>query len=231
MVALALSGALLGAHAGTASAAPAKAAVANDWSRVVSATPEGGIVMGNPKAPLILVEYGSLTCSHCKHFAETGMKPLVANYVKTGKVRYEFRSYLLNAYDVAATLLARCNGPRGFFALADTMFATQDRWLGAAQAIPKARLEALQSAPPEKMVPQLATLTGMQKIVAPLGLPLARANKCLSDKAASERLIAFAEKGRARGVKATPTFFLNGRQLGGATWEAVEPELKGALAR
>ncbi|MEO8619159.1 MAG: thioredoxin domain-containing protein, partial [Sphingomicrobium sp.] len=51
----------------------AKAKVATDWSKTVAATPEGGIVMGNPKAKVTLVEYGSLTCSHCKHFAEIGV--------------------------------------------------------------------------------------------------------------------------------------------------------------
>ncbi len=233
MFALALSAAFLGSVSGPAIAAQAnaKASVTTDWSKVVAETPEGGIVMGNPKARLTLVEYGSLTCSHCKHFAETGLKPLVANYVKTGKVRYEFRSYLLNGYDVAATLLARCNGAKGFFPLADTMFATQDQWLGAATKIPKEKLAALQGAPPEKLVPALANLTGLQKIAGSRGLTLARANQCLADRAATDRLIAFAEAGRAKGVTGTPTFFLNGTRLSGGTWEAVEPALKAAIAK
>ena len=36
-----------------------------DWTTVVSATPEGGFVMGNPNAKVKLVEYGSMTCPHC----------------------------------------------------------------------------------------------------------------------------------------------------------------------
>ncbi len=153
MLALALTAALLGTVGGPAMAVPTKATtkVATDWSKTVAATPEGGIIMGNPKAKLTLVEYGSLTCSHCKHFADTGVKSLIGNYVKTGKVRYEFRSYLLNAYDVAATLLARCNGATGFFPMADTMFATQEQWLGAAASIPKDKLTELEGAPPEKL--------------------------------------------------------------------------------
>ena len=65
--------------------------------------------MGNPKAKVKLVEYGSLTCPHCRHFAETGMVPLKA-YVKSGKVSFEYRNYILNGIDVAATLVARCGG-------------------------------------------------------------------------------------------------------------------------
>ena len=39
------------------------------WTDVVKATPEGGMVMGNPAAPIKLVEYGSLSCPHCAKFA------------------------------------------------------------------------------------------------------------------------------------------------------------------
>ncbi len=231
MFALALTGALAASAGGSAIAAPAKGRVATDWSKIVATTPEGGIVMGNPKAKLTLVEYGSLTCSHCKHFAETGIKPLVGNYVKSGKVRYEFRSYLLNGYDVAATLLARCNGASGFFPMADAMFATQEQWLGAAANIPKDKLVALEGAPVEHLVTTLATMTGLQKIAATRGLSLKRANQCLADRAAAERLIAFAKAGRAKGVTGTPTFFLNGTKLAGGTWDTVEPALKAALSR
>ena len=55
-------------------------------------TPEGGFRMGNPAAPIKLVEYGSLACPHCRHFEETGYKPLLQTYVRTGRVSYEFRN-------------------------------------------------------------------------------------------------------------------------------------------
>ena len=50
-----------------------------DWSTIVSATPEGGFVMGNPNAPVKLVEFGSMTCPHCAEFDEAAMKPLTDN--------------------------------------------------------------------------------------------------------------------------------------------------------
>ncbi len=56
--------------------------------------------MGNPYAKTALVEYGSLACPHCRHFEETGYKPLVQQYVRTGRVSYEFRNFLLNAPDI-----------------------------------------------------------------------------------------------------------------------------------
>ncbi len=217
--------------ASLAISAPVAAAPAVDWSKTVVATPEGGVAMGNPKAKVTLVEYGSLTCHHCRDFALAGMKPLTANYVRTGKVRFEFRSYLLNGYDVAANLIARCNGPRGFFPVAEAMFATQDQWLGTASRLPKEKTAALEGLPPEKLLPQMASLVGLQKIGAAKGVPVARANQCLANRASADKLIAFAEKARGEGITGTPTFFLNGRRLEVNTWPTVEAELKRALVR
>src|SRR5687767_11435749 len=64
-----------------------------DWSTMVTKTPEGGFVMGNPNAKVKLVEYGSLTCDHCAAFEEQGGKALVDDYVKKGLVSWEFRNF------------------------------------------------------------------------------------------------------------------------------------------
>src|SRR4029078_5088510 len=85
-----------------------------DWSTIVSATPQGGFLMGNPNAKLKLIEDGSLTCPHCREFDEKGSPPLIANYVKTGIVSWEFRNYVRDAFDLTASLVARCNGAKSF---------------------------------------------------------------------------------------------------------------------
>src|SRR3569833_3015065 len=93
-------------------AVPAKA---RDWTRVVRATPAGGFVMGNPDARVKLVEYGSMTCPHCRAFEAEGVPTLVGKYVKSGQVSWEFRNYVRDAFDVSAALIARCNGAGAFF--------------------------------------------------------------------------------------------------------------------
>ena len=110
--------------------APTSKAAPRNWSTVVAATPEGGFRMGNPAAAIKLVEYASLTCSHCATFAREGTPSLVAKYVKTGKVSYEYRSYILNGIDVAAVLATRCSGAKGFFPMAEALYANQPQWLG-----------------------------------------------------------------------------------------------------
>ena len=84
--------------------------------------------MGNPTARVKLVEYGSLACPHCRHFEETGYKPLLQRYVRTGKVSYEFRKMVLNAPDIAVSLLARCAGAGKFFPMSEEVYATQPEW-------------------------------------------------------------------------------------------------------
>ena len=70
-----------------------------DWANVVTRTAETGYRMGNPVAPVQLVEFGSRTCPHCAAFAASGMQPLVDKYVRTGKVSYEFRDWLRDGGD------------------------------------------------------------------------------------------------------------------------------------
>ena len=60
-------------------------------------------------------------------------------------------------------------------------------------------------------------------------VPAARANVCLSDEKAAQQMIDRTNAGRARGVRGTPTFFLNGKQLDGNDWGTVEAEIKAAL--
>ena len=73
--------------------------------------------MGNPDAPVKLVEYASLTCPHCARISPTkATAALRDTYVRSGQVSWEFRHFLLNAPDLALSLLARCQPPAAFFA-------------------------------------------------------------------------------------------------------------------
>ena len=115
-------------------ATPVPAPNNGDWSTIVSQTPEGGFLMGNPNAKVKLVEYGSLTCPHCAEFEEKGGKALVDNYVKKGLVSFEFRNFVRDPYDITAALIARCGGPASFFGLTRAFYADQKDWIGKIQA-------------------------------------------------------------------------------------------------
>ena len=222
MRALSLSLAFVGAVA----AASAAEAAPVDWARTVVATPEGGIRMGNPNARVKLVEYGSLTCGHCAAFSNSGMAPLVGRYVRTGKVSYEYRNFILNGLDVAASLVARCGGPARFFPVAEKLYATQPQWMGRLRTLSQAQKDALNALPEGQRLGRLAETVGLTQIAAQHGIPPAAAKRCLADQAALDRLGKMAEAAGAQGVEGTPTFFLNGANIGTHTWATLEPILR-----
>ena len=211
-----------------AEAAPAgKAAPASvDWTRAVVATPEGGFRMGHPNAKEKLVEYGSLTCGHCAAFAHDGMASLVGTYVRSGKVSYEYRNYILNGLDVAASLVARCGGPARFFPVADKLYATQPQWMGRVARLPDAQKAQLNALPEAQRLGHLAETVGLTGLAAQHGVAPVQAKRCLADRAALDRLGKMAEAASALGVEGTPTFFLNGANIGTHSWATLEPILR-----
>src|SRR5437870_4258034 len=106
--------ALLAAPA--ASSAQRRAPVAHrDWSLVAVRTPEGGVRIGNPAAPVKLIEYGSITCPHCAAFSADGAAALRARYVRTGRVSWEYRPYLIFPTDPGIFMLLNCLPPAPIF--------------------------------------------------------------------------------------------------------------------
>jgi protein-disulfide isomerase len=226
-----VAAAALAPHAGAAPARP-RAAAPVDWTKRVAATPQGGFVMGNPAAKVKVVEYGSLTCGHCAAFSAAAFDakagaPLLA-HVRSGKVSYEFRNFVLNGTDVAASLVARCTGPAGFFKFADRAYATQRQWMdriGNLSAAQKAQLNGLSKS---QTLVRLGEIGGLVQMGTQMGLPAARAKACLADPAALDRLGKMYEAAEALGVEGTPTFFLNGRNIGTHDWASLQPLIRQA---
>ena len=201
---------------------------ARDWTRAFSVTPEGGFRMGNPKAKITVVEYGSLTCPHCRHFAETAVKPLIEQYVRTGKASYEYRSFVLNGIDLAATLVARCGGPAHFFPMASQLYATQPTWVGKVGDLSREQQEKLDALPQGQLMLAIAKVTGLLPIAAAQGIPRPKAEACLKDEGAANGLMKMEQAGTSLGVEGTPTFFVNGKKVPAYDWTSLQPFLKGA---
>jgi protein-disulfide isomerase len=225
MTAAALAAALCLAPAAAGAARPAPA---RDWSHAVVVTPEGGFRMGNPGAKVKLVEYGSLACPHCRHFEETGYKPLVQNYVRTGRVSYEFRNLLINGPDISISLLTRCAGPTRFFPMSELVYATQPQWEKKIEDMSETDKAALDKMTDQQRVVRFAEVGGMASLAARFGVTAARARQCLSDPKGLKTLLDMTQAANDKGVDHTPTFFINGKVSSAATWEQLEPELKKA---
>ncbi|CAM3126980.1 Thioredoxin-like fold domain-containing protein [Sphingomonas antarctica] len=217
--------------AASAPVAGATAPAGQDWTTTFASSPEGGFIMGNPNAPIKLVEYGSLTCPHCAEFSEKGTAPLKA-LVQQGKLSWEFRNYVRDAVDTTATLIARCNGPASYFGMLEAMYAAQASWFAKIQAVPQAQLESIQNLPPAQQFPKLAELTGLKDFAAQRGVGAAKADACLADQTQAQQLAKMVETAnKMDGFVGTPTFLINGQIVpNSANWETLEPALKQAGA-
>jgi protein-disulfide isomerase len=209
-------------------AAPAGTA----WSDQVVETPEGGYRMGNPDAPLKLIEYASYTCSHCADFAQHGEPALVKDYVDTGKVSYEFRNYVRDPLDLSIALLARCSGKDAFFPLSNQFFANQMAMFGVLQQKGEAAQQSAMSAPPPGRFLQLAQLGGVVDFAKQRGVAEDKAKTCLADMKTAQLLADGVEKANATySIQGTPSFILNGTLLEDtASWDALSKRLKDAGA-
>lgn len=198
--------------AGNAAAPAATAPTGQDWTETVAATPEGGFRMGNPNAPVKLVEYASLTCPHCADFSVNGAPRLRDEYVRTGKVSWEFRTFVLNAVDVAVSLMARCQGEGPFFKLVEQTYAEQKNWAPNLSKISNEEFTRIQGLPENQQFMALAKATGMDQFYRQRGLSEEKAAQCLSDKAALDQLVAIRDHGvKQDNVTGTPSFVINGK--------------------
>jgi len=223
-------------EAAAAGATPANVAAAapegRDWSTVVTRTVDTGYRMGNPAAPVQLVEFGSRTCPHCAAFAASGMKPLVEKYVRTGKVSYEFRDWLRDGGDVAAALIGRCKGTDGFFPLLAAEFAYQPQIFAKEASQTKAMAEAVEKAPESQQAYVLAGQIGYLDFARAQGIDDAQARQCLSNMSVAEAI----GKMNARAdseyrLEGTPTFLVDGKVVDAVGWPELEADLKAALAK
>jgi len=148
--------------------------------------------LGDAKAPVTIVEYASLTCSHCAHFTIKSLPKLKSDFIDKGKVRYTLRDFPLDPLAAAAAMLARCSGDKRE-AVVELLFQTQGSW-----AFGKNPVEAL-----------AATLkqTGMGQ---------AAFEACLNDEALFKKIDAVRLNAQNKfNITATPTFFINGDKHAG----------------
>lgn len=238
LAALAGCGGGTGAGGNATEAAPVAGAqppAGKQWSEVIEKTAEG-YRMGNPNAPIKLVEYGSRTCPTCGAFGREGMKPLEDNYVSTGKVSYEFREFLVHGPpDLAASLLGTCVAPDAFFVMLEQMYQNQLAYLQKQEEAidDKPFLASMEGKPPAAVATGWAEKMGLIDFVKQRGVPEAKARACLSDTKAIDALAKITgDAGNSGKVNGTPTFMLGDQPIEGVlSWAQLEPVLKNAGAR
>ena len=98
-------------------------------SAVYSSETLKGMQIGSEDAPVSIIEYRSLTCSHCAEFSNETYPLLKSEFIDTGVVKFELRPFALNAIDLNAFKLLHCADETDFFALDKLLFKEQKKWI------------------------------------------------------------------------------------------------------
>ncbi|MEL7132186.1 MAG: DsbA family protein [Pseudomonadota bacterium] len=150
--------------------------------------------LGNPDAPVTVIEYASYTCPHCASFHAGAYKQLKADYIDTGKINFIYREVYFDRFGLWASAIARCAGtPETFFGITDMLYASQSEWARAGGGDPAQIADEL------RKIGRLAGLDGDTL------------EACLTDADNLRTLVAWYQQNAAEdGINSTPSFVING---------------------
>jgi protein-disulfide isomerase len=193
---------------GAAISSPVHAQTSKPEELVAKQGPLGDIVLGKADAKVTVIEYASLTCSHCATFHATTWPVFKERYVDSGKVRFILREFPLDRLAIAGFMIARCNGPEKYYPLTDLLFEQQKNWAFV-----------------EKPVDALFSL------IKQAGFTQESAEACLKRQDLYDAVLDVKNHGAEKlGVSSTPSFFINGQLRPGAlTIEEFDKILKPLL--
>lgn len=168
--------------------------------------------LGPVDAKVKIIEYASFTCPHCAHFHADIWPKLKADYIDTGKIRFEYREVYFDRYGLWAAMMARCGGELRYFGITDILFDTQKDWAGTDD--------------PNTVVENL------KKIGRTAGMDDAALDVCMKDAATAEALVAHFETNfKADGIEGTPSFMINGVKHSNMTYDDMKAIIDAELAK
>ncbi|NCM97666.1 MAG: DsbA family protein [Rhodobacterales bacterium] len=195
---------------------PNLAAQAQDTAAATPTDPATIVVpdmtMGNPDATVTLTEYASYTCPHCARFHADVFKPLKADYIDTGKVKFVYREVYFDGFGLWAAMIARCGGEMRYFGINAILLETQADWAGSQD--------------------QATVVESLKTIGRTAGMDDATLDACLADTAMAEAMVtAFQTNVQTDGVEGTPTLFVNGTKYSNMSYADLKVILDAELAK
>lgn len=203
-----------------------------NWTDVVEKTKEGGYRMGNPEAPIRLIEFASLTCPHCKHFSDEADQEMRDNFIASGRVSWEYRNFILNPIGLTMAMIVRCGSPQSFFALVEQTYDNQESLVKNWDSASDDQRAQTVGLPPNKRYLYIAKLTKLIDFYGARGIAADQAEACLTNGAAADALVdATTEATQKYDITGTPGFVLNGNTLDINTWPEIKARLETLGAR
>ena len=164
---------------------------------------EDDIILGSRNAPITVIEYASMSCSHCASFHNNTLGLLKKEYIDTGKVKFVFRDFPLNRPALLGSMVAHCAEPSKYFAYLSLLFKNQEKWAF--------------SQPVEEQLAKLARVSGMGQ---------EKLSNCLEDEALAERIIqSRLESQNTYNIESTPSFLVGDQLIVGVPSEERLREL------
>ena len=155
---------------------------------------EGDMALGDPEAPVKIIEFASMTCPHCASFHNTTFPALKRDYIDTGKVYFVFREFPLDRHALQASMLARCAGESRFFGFIEVLFDQQPSWS--------------RSNDPTKALARIGKLGGVGSKAF---------DACMADQKLQEQILLTRYNASNKyEIQSTPSFVVNGQVHAGA---------------
>lgn len=184
------------AATGQAPAAPgaAPAAAPASPTPAPAADVDGAFVLGSPDAKVTVIEFASMTCPHCAHFATTTFPEVKKLFIDTGKIRFVYRDFPLDGLALRASMLARCSGKDQVEPLIELLFRSQSTWARAADPV-----------------------AALKQTVRLAGVGDAQADACLADEALKNKVAQSRfDAERDFKIESTPSFAIGTKIASGA---------------
>ncbi len=167
--------------------------------------------LGPAEAKVIVIEYFSLTCTHCAAFQHDTFPQVKEKLIDTGRIRYVWRDFPLDQVALTAAMVARALPPERYEPFVTALLASQDRWAFARGV---------------NATEELA------KLAALAGLSRSTFDSTIKDAGLKQAILAAQEEGEKKyGVNSTPSFVMNGKLTSGAvTYEGFARAVEAAAA-
>ena len=166
-------------------------------------TEDGIHFLGKADAPIVIQEYASVTCVHCEGF-HIRVKPVLDEFIEAGLVRYDFHAFPTPPADlaVAGFAVARCAGDGEYFDVLDDLFRNRSGLIRAYQA--------------GQAGPALGAIAKRH------GFDQDAYAACLSNEEILREITEIVAEGENRGVRSTPSFFINGEPMTDGRFQSPE---------
>jgi protein-disulfide isomerase len=155
----------------------------------VASKPLPEISMGSKEAPIIMINYSSLSCGHCAHFNADILPKIDEKYIKPGYLRIVFRDYPGDQISLKAHQLAWCKGEIKYLDFINMLYENQDKWLLVDDPVAALKSIALQN-----------------------GISAKQFEACLKNQELLDQIIAIRLDGQKKyNITATPTIVINAK--------------------